>query len=174
MKQSICNAIAELFATWFYVGKSPYAPGTAGSLAALPLAWIVQQHFGNDGLVVISIVLFFMGWWASSTYMRNSRTAHDPREIVIDEVAGQCLLLACLPQSLPAYSVGFLLFRAFDIVKPWPVSWLDAHIHGGLGVMLDDIAAALYPVALFILFTLIVYSTDLPIDPHTLLIILGQ
>jgi phosphatidylglycerophosphatase A len=68
----------------------------------------------------------------------------DPGLIVIDEVAGQLLALAFAPQTLPGYALAFLLFRVADILKPFPADWLDANVHGGLGVMLDDLVAGLY------------------------------
>lgn len=156
--------ISTLLALWFGAGKSRYMPGTAGSLAALPFAWVIQSGWGNTALFLAAGIAFFIGWWAANAYMRNAKTEHDPKEIVMDEVAGQWLLLAFMPPTLTWYAVGFLLFRAFDIVKPWPICVLDRRIHGGLGVMLDDIAAALYPPLIFAVVTLALRFSGSPID----------
>jgi phosphatidylglycerophosphatase A len=141
---------AVLLATWFGVGFLPRAPGTWGSLAALPLAWIVSWGFGPTGLFVAVVLIFGFGWWATAIIARAGG-ASDPGAVVVDEVAGQCLALVAAPRDLLLYVVGFLLFRAADIFKPWPASWADRTIHGGLGIMLDDIFAALWVVAALLL-----------------------
>jgi phosphatidylglycerophosphatase A len=137
---------ARLIATWFGVGYAPVAPGTWGSLAALPLAWLIVWLGGAWALVGAALVLFLIGWWASQNVVAASR-ASDPQYIVVDEVVGQWLTLAVAPLDPLAYSLGFLLFRAADIFKPWPAGWADRKVEGGLGVMLDDALAALYSAA---------------------------
>lgn len=132
-----------LIATWFGAGLSPWAPGTCGSLAALPVAWILVRAGGTSTLLAAAIVAFAAGWWASDVVTRASGVK-DPASIVIDEVVGQWLTLASAPVDPLAYAAGFALFRIFDIVKPWPVSWADRAVPGGLGIMLDDILAAAY------------------------------
>jgi phosphatidylglycerophosphatase A len=140
-----------LLATWFGTGLLPKAPGTWGSLAALPFAWAIQREWGGIGLAAAAVVLFLAGWWASSLYVRR-RHVSDPPEIVVDEVAAQWLVLAVAPLSLAHYALGFALFRIADIVKPFPASWADHELHGGLGVMADDVLAA--PYAMLILWVL--------------------
>jgi phosphatidylglycerophosphatase A len=125
----------------------PKAPGTWGSLAARPLAWLLYQIAGTAGLLVGAVLVFALGWWASSLVVRNS-SAKDPGAIVIDEVAAQMLVIAAAPDEPLAYLFGFLLFRLADIFKPWPASWADRNVSGGIGVMLDDLFAALYAGAL--------------------------
>lgn len=132
-----------LLATWFGVGYLPKAPGTWGSLAALPFAWLLQVYTGAPGLLLASLLVFIIGILASNSYMARSGS-HDPGAIVIDEVAGQWLTLALVPADLTLYVIGFILFRLVDIFKPWPASWADKKLDGGLGVMLDDVLAALY------------------------------
>jgi phosphatidylglycerophosphatase A len=137
---------ASLVATWFGAGLIPFAAGTWGSLAALPFAWIIQTYAGAIGLLVAAAVATIAGIWASNVL--GARTAvTDPGFIVIDEVAAMFLTLVAAPQTWWAYAIGFLLFRAADIVKPWPASWCDRELHGGLGVMLDDLVAGLYAAA---------------------------
>jgi phosphatidylglycerophosphatase A len=140
---------AKLLATWFGVGLVPKAPGTFGSLAALPLAWLIERYWNHAGLLAVSMLIFAIGVIACDRYVRESGRK-DPKEAVIDEVAGQCFLLAVLPCSWKSYVIGFVLFRFFDIVKPFPVSYFDRNVSGGLGVMLDDIAAASYPILLLL------------------------
>lgn len=137
-------------ATWFGCGISPVISGTAGSLGALPFAYIIQRCFGNFALFGASIVMFLIGWWASNQYLKHTGRDDDPREIVVDEVAGQWLLLSVLFPTWHSYLVGFVLFRAFDIVKPWPISVADEKIKGGIGVMFDDMLAALYPILIYL------------------------
>lgn len=137
---------AFLASTWFGCGLLPKAPGTWGSLAALPLAWALTLLGGSVALLGASLICFLVGWWASAIYVRRTG-ADDPSEVVIDEVAGQWLVLAAAPADPLLYAVGFALFRVLDITKPWPARWADRHIHGGLGVMLDDMLAAAYGAA---------------------------
>ncbi len=134
---------AAVVATWFGTGLLPKAPGTWGSAAALPLAWILMSLGGRLLLLAATLVCFLVGWWASAVYVARTKAA-DPSEVVIDEVAGQWLVLSLAPLDPVSYLVGFALFRLFDIWKPWPVGWADERIGGGLGVMLDDILAAGY------------------------------
>lgn len=138
-----CRSPAVLLATWFGSGLLPKAPGTWGSLAALPFAWGIQTLAGNAGLLAATVMVFIVGIWASNETIRLAEM-NDPGEIVIDEVAGIWLVLAVVPMDISLYAIGFVLFRFFDIIKPWPVSWADRQIKGGLGVMVDDILAGVY------------------------------
>lgn len=134
---------AALLATWFGAGLLPRAPGTWGSLAALPCAWLLAGTGGMALLAAATTAVALIGWWASAVYVRRTGAA-DPGEVVIDEVAGQWLTLIMVPPDPLLYLGGFALFRLFDIRKPWPVGWADREIGGGLGVMADDILAGLY------------------------------
>src|SRR4051812_14391676 len=136
-------------ATWFGCGLAPIS-GTVGSLGALPFAYLIQKFGGNFSLMSAAIVMFLLGWQSSNKYLAATGRVDDPKEIVVDEVAGQWLLLSVLFPTWHSYLVGFILFRLFDIVKPWPVSLADREIHGGLGVMFDDMLAALYPILIFL------------------------
>jgi phosphatidylglycerophosphatase A len=120
-------------------------PGTWASLAALPCAWAICGSFGKIGLASATVIVFAVGCWASAEIAKVSATK-DPSAIVIDEVAGQWLVLLGAALDPLSYTLAFLLFRMFDIWKPWPVSWADRHSAGGLGIMLDDILAAVYAV----------------------------
>jgi phosphatidylglycerophosphatase A len=140
-------APAALIATWFGVGYAPVAPGTWGSLAALPFAWAIAAAAGHWTLLPAAAALFLIGWAASNRVVAAGPHS-DPQHIVVDEVVGQWLTLAVAPPGLISYALGFALFRAADIVKPWPAGWADRHVDGGLGVMLDDALAAVYAAAL--------------------------
>lgn len=142
--------MSKIIATFFYTGLLPKAPGTWGSLAALPFAVILHNWGGFYALLLASIIVFFIGWWATikETVGKDN---HDPGEIVIDEVAGQWITLLPssymftrhdLPMIWPALVAGFIFFRLFDIFKPWPISWAD-NKETAFGVMLDDVLAGI-------------------------------
>lgn len=136
-------------ATWFGAGLSPKISGTVGSLAALPFAFIIHTFLGNMALLTASVIVFFIGWWASAQFVRYGGKGEDPKDVVIDEVAGQWMLLSVLFPYWQSYLVGFIVFRLFDIVKPWPISWVDRTIKGGLGIMVDDTMAAFFPIMIY-------------------------
>lgn len=134
---------ARLLATWFGSGLAPRAPGTCGSLAALPFAWVIASWGGPYALLVAAIAVFVLGIWAAGATARAEGRG-DPGEVVIDEVAGIWLTLVPVTPTLLHFALGFALFRLFDIWKPWPVSLADRSLHGGLGIMADDVLAAGY------------------------------
>lgn len=140
----------SLLATWFGSGLLPWLPGTWGSLAALPFAWIVVGLGGPWALVAALVLVFAVGVWAADVYSRRAGI-DDPGAIVIDEVVGQWLVLLVVPPDPLLYVLGFIVFRTLDIWKPWPVRWADRYVKGGLGVMLDDSLAAIYGVPLMAL-----------------------
>ena len=138
---------ALLVATVGGVGWLKPAPGTWGSLVLLPLALL-----GPVWALALGLLVWAVGWLAVREVLAGKPT-EDPGWIVVDEAAGMLLALAGLPAGAGWVGVGlaFLLFRAFDIVKPWPVSWADG-LHGATGVMLDDIlAGAIAAILLLIL-----------------------
>jgi phosphatidylglycerophosphatase A len=134
---------AALVASGLGVGFAPFASGTWGSLAALPTGWLIAQHFGAVGLLVACLAATIAGTLASDRLLRHGGD-QDPGYIVIDEIAAQWLALAFVPLAWWAYAIAFLAFRAADIFKPFPANWCDRNVHGGLGVMLDDLVAGLY------------------------------
>lgn len=145
--------MSRLVATVLGVGYLRPAPGTWGSLAALPLFWVLHVLGGFWLALVACVAVFALGWWATSRETVGSAD-HDPSEIVIDEVVGQWIAL--LPISYgaemmgvdvtrlwPGWVAGFVLFRLFDIWKPWLVGMADRR-GDALGVMLDDLVAGLF------------------------------
>jgi phosphatidylglycerophosphatase A len=117
---------------------------------ALPCGWLIDAAFGIQGLLVGAAVAFAAGCWASARIAEASGI-FDPGFVVIDEIAAQLLVLAAAPRDWRFYLAAFLLFRLFDIWKPFPVNWLDRTVKGGVGIMLDDIAAALYALILLLI-----------------------
>lgn len=145
--------ISKMIGTVFGVGYIRPAPGTWGSLVALPWGWLLHVLGGFPLLVIAVIAGFAKGWWATAKMTAGSDD-HDPSEIVVDEVVGQWIAL--LPLSYAAWTRGldmlvmwpgwiaaFVLFRLFDIWKPWLVGWADRR-GDALGVMLDDVIAGIF------------------------------
>jgi phosphatidylglycerophosphatase A len=133
--------LARLILTFFGVGYAPFASGTAASIVALPLAWLIAHYGGPVVLTLAAFAAFGAGVWSCGVYIHESANK-DPSECVIDEVAGQWLACAFAPLTLPGFALAFALFRLFDILKPWPVGPAEK-APGGLGVMLDDMVAGL-------------------------------
>lgn len=135
--------LAVFLSTFGYVGLFPVAPGTAGSLAGLVVyAGLEALEVGPGARAAFIAVVFVVGVWAA-TRTEQHFGATDPGAIVIDEVAGMLISLYLVPATLIGAAAGFLLFRAFDIVKPFPARRLE-RLHGGLGVMCDDAMAGVY------------------------------
>jgi phosphatidylglycerophosphatase A len=134
--------LALLLATFGYVGLCPIAPGTAGSAAALVL-YAALRYVGSPVIDLgVILLLFAVGCWAGSVAERHyGRT--DPGAVVLDEVIGMLLTLWLVPVTWVGVVVGFLLFRTFDIVKPFPARQCE-RLHGGLGIMADDAVAGIY------------------------------
>ena len=154
MKKNL-DGMWELISTWFYVGKSRYAPGTVGSLATLPVAYFLNSHLGSGSVVAFVVLVSLLGIVASEKFS-EILGVKDPGMIVIDEVAGQSLTLVFAGINLYLYLIGFALFRVLDILKPWPVSWADQKVPGGLGIMLDDLIAGF--IGMILVFLLKVYA----------------
>lgn len=132
-----------LLATWFGCGLMRPAPGTWGSLGALPFGMIFLVLGGSTLLGLAAIILFPLGILATKAVLAGSGGDSDPQIVVVDEVVGQWIAL--IPAALSPVSVllAFALFRAFDALKPWPVSYFDRKVPGAWGVMLDDVAAGI-------------------------------
>ena len=129
-------------ASFGYVGFFPVAPGTAGSLAALPLYALVRWVNHPLFEVAVIVAVFVAGVW-SATRAEEVLGIEDPGPVVIDEVLGMLMTLALLPLSLTGVIAGFLLFRVLDVVKPFPAGRLE-HAPRGWGIMLDDAMAGVY------------------------------
>ena len=141
---------AHFLSFGFGSGLSPVAPGTAGTLVAFPLYWLMQQWLSGTTILVVILLMFMVGVWACQ-YTGQALGVPDHGGIVWDEIVAFLLVLLFSPQTLPGYASAFLLFRLFDIWKPFPIRYADQHIHGGFGVMFDDLLAAVYALACLLL-----------------------
>ena len=129
-------------------GLSPVAPGTAGSILGLALAWLTMELPLTMRLVV-AIALMVSGVWICGESARRIGV-HDHSGIVWDEIAGIYVALLVVPPLMWAWALCFGLFRLFDVWKPWPIRDLDHRLKGGLGIMLDDLVAALYTALILV------------------------
>ena len=126
----------------FGAGLAPKAPGTFGTLVAVPIYWLIQDW----------PPALYLGWlaltFAVGVYLcdrcAKDMGVHDHPGIVWDEMLGYWLTMAFAPAGWAWMLYGFVLFRIFDIAKPWPISWIDRRVHGGMGIMLDDVLAAVF------------------------------
>ena len=142
--------LSTALASVFGIGYFKIAPGTVMSAVAMPLAFLIALSGGAGALLAASVAVFVIGIYACGDHV-SATGREDPSECVIDELAGQWLAcaFAVMPLgagaviSLPALALAFAFFRLFDIWKPWPVSWADQKLEGGLGVMADDMLAGL-------------------------------
>jgi phosphatidylglycerophosphatase A len=140
---------SEAVATLFGLGRVRTAPGTVASLVAVVLAFLIAWIGGRFALLVAGLAANAIGAWACEIYVHDKEDT-DPPECVIDELAGQWIACAFVPLSpfsitplpLLGFLIAFVLFRVFDIWKPWPISQLE-RLHGGIGIMADDLAAGL-------------------------------
>ncbi|HVE50612.1 MAG TPA: phosphatidylglycerophosphatase A [Casimicrobiaceae bacterium] len=134
---------AHCIALGFGAGLSPVVPGTIGTFVAIPLALILWRTTNDAGFIVAVIVLTLIGVWAGARTSRDLGV-DDHGSIVIDEIAAFLAMLYFVEVGIWHIAFAFVLFRAFDIVKPPPIRWVDAHVKGGIGVMADDFVAAAF------------------------------
>lgn len=140
--REVFTSPVHFLAFGFGSGLAPKAPGTFGTLAAVPL-YLALSQLPLSIYLLATILISVVGIWICG---RSSELlgVHDHGGIVWDEFAGLLVTLIALPSGLVWLVLGFILFRFFDIVKPWPIGWLDARIPGGAGIMVDDLVAGLY------------------------------
>lgn len=136
------NKLILAIATGFYSGMLPKAPGTWGSLAAI-IFWLPLRSLSLLHYIYALIIVFVVGVLVAGT-AEKLLNRPDAGPIVIDEFLGMFITLMLAPNHPVAWVFGFILFRIFDIFKPFPVSWFDQKIHGGIGIMMDDVCAGIY------------------------------
>jgi phosphatidylglycerophosphatase A len=141
---------AHFLALGFGAGLAPVAPGTFGTLVAIPLALLLRAYAGGPAFIAAIVVLFAAGTWAAQVTGRNLGTP-DHGAIVVDEIAAFLLVLFFVGPEPVRVAFAFLIFRLFDIVKPPPIRQVDAAMKNGAGVMLDDLLAAGYTLIVFAL-----------------------
>jgi len=123
-------------------GLSPKAPGTVGTIAALPIYWFFLQDLSLPMYLAVLVLTSLIGVYLCHKTAKDLKV-HDHGGIVFDEWVGMWITLLLVPQGWEWVLLGFVLFRFFDIVKPWPIKFFDEKVAGGLGIMLDDIVAGL-------------------------------
>ena len=139
---SLYNPI-HFLALGFGSGLAPKMPGTFGTLAALPLVVLFLHLFSLPIYIIVTILMSIIGIWICGK-TADDMQVHDDSSIVWDEVAGMLITMIAVPLNWQNLVIGFVLFRLFDILKPWPISYLDKHVHGGFGIMIDDVLAGLF------------------------------
>ncbi|MEC9314491.1 MAG: phosphatidylglycerophosphatase A [Pseudomonadota bacterium] len=152
--KSLIKRPACFVAYGFGAGLAPKAPGTFGTIVALPIYWLMQ-NCSLTAYISLVLVMFIAGIWLcqkASDWVKLD----DPSGIVWDEIVGYLVAMTFAPSGWQWMLVGFMLFRFFDILKPWPVNLADRHLHGGLGIMLDDIVAGIMAAAGMALILLII------------------
>lgn len=143
-KLNIQDHLLVLFLSWFYCGKSPKAPGTVGSLATIPIIYLIHHYQVNlTYLISIIIALFFLAV-AATQYIQHKFSLHDPQWIVIDEVIGMLITWTfVMKMDLASIFLVFFMFRFFDIIKFWPACYFDRMKHG-FGTIMDDVISGLF------------------------------
>lgn len=136
----------HLLAFGFGSGLAPKAPGTFGTLAAIPFYCGLAYLPGTLPYILITLLAALAGIWICGR-TADDLGVHDYKGIVWDEFAGLFCTMILVPMNWRTVLLGFILFRLFDIAKPWPIRWLDKRVEGGLGIMLDDIVAGLFACA---------------------------
>jgi phosphatidylglycerophosphatase A len=140
--QTVKQKTIVFLATGGLIGFSPVAPGTFGSLAALPLCWAISLFDVKMAFTFVLALIVLSTWIAHAA--EKIEVQKDPKQVVADEICGMAVALFALPFT-PVFVVGgFALFRVFDILKPFPIRWIDKKVPGGLGIMLDDILAGIF------------------------------
>ena len=134
--------LAFAIATVFKAGYIPIAPGTVGSIIGLLVFWLIKDYASFTIEMFVATALFFAGVWAS-TIVEQVLERHDPGVVIVDEVVGMLVALMLLPSTITVIFLAFLLFRVFDIIKPYPARWCE-QLSRGWGIMMDDVVAGLY------------------------------
>jgi len=148
---------AVLFvATGFFIGTVPFAPGTFGSLIGLPVCFLLSRlNLLQSVIYILVFILFAIGIASAAEKILKQK---DPGQIVIDEIAGLMVTFAGLPFNLKTALAGFIIFRVFDILKPFPIRILERRVGGGTGVVLDDVLAGVYGN---LILRLVIYITSI-------------
>ncbi|MDZ7789570.1 MAG: phosphatidylglycerophosphatase A [Xanthomonadales bacterium] len=148
-RQVALGSVDGFLAFGFGSGLAPFAPGTAGSLAAIPLA-LPLVYLPLPAAIAVIAAAFAFGVWLCGRVGRRLGV-HDHSGIVFDEFVGLWLVLVLVPFHWAWWLAAFAVFRIFDAAKPWPIGWFDRRVHGGFGVMLDDVLAAGFSLAVLLL-----------------------
>ena len=145
-KATASDQLAHVLAVWFGCGHVPFAPGTAGTLGAIPL-YLVLRPFGLAAVAGAALAILIVGLWAADRVAKRTGLK-DPQIVCIDEVAGVFVTWLGAPPGWRGLLAGVVAFRIFDQFKPWPASAAERRLPGGFGVMLDDVAAGVWGASL--------------------------
>ncbi len=137
--KQLCLQPVHFLAFGFGSGLSPKAPGTMGTIVAVPL-YLLMADMGLTAYIAMLVITFAIGVYLCDKTSKDMGV-HDHGGIVWDEFVGYWITMLAAPQGWQWVLLGFVLFRFFDVVKPWPISWLDKHVQGGFGIMIDDVLA---------------------------------
>ena len=140
------NKVSHVLATCFGVGSIPFAPGTWGSLFAVLLIYNIV--FLQEWIILLTVLIVAFSWWVCVEVHKEIKS--DSSEIVIDEFAGMFVACMFINHDFISLVFAFLFFRFFDIVKPWPISWVDKNIKNGPGILIDDLLAGLFACILML------------------------
>lgn len=131
----------QFFASGFGSGCAPVAPGTFGTVASIPF-WLLLSFLSPISYVIAVVAIFLLGWYVSEKASQELNV-HDHGGIVIDEFVGFFITMFLVPFSWVNILLGFILFRIFDVIKPWPIKVIDQKVKGGFGIMIDDVFAGI-------------------------------
>lgn len=136
----------HFLALGFGSGLSPKAPGTVGTLAAVPL-FLLCSGLDLPIYIAITVLMAIAGIWICDKASKDAGV-HDHGAIVWDEIVGFFITMIAMPVNIETICVGFFFFRIFDIAKPWPISWIDRKVKGGFGIMIDDVVAGIFAMTI--------------------------
>ena len=142
LNKTVLTTPVHFLAFGFGSGLAPFAPGTFGTLMAIPL-YLLMSRLPLSGYILITLIVCVTGVWICGNSSKKLGV-HDHSGIVWDEFAGYFITMIMAPSGWLWIVIGFSLFRLFDIWKPWPISWLDKKVQGGFGIMIDDILAGVF------------------------------
>ena len=134
--------LITFLATGGFIGFAPVAPGTFGSIVALPVCWLLCKMPVEVALVILTFFICLSVWIAHAA--ERIEAEKDPKQVVVDEICGMAVTLIALPFTPIVVICGFVLFRLFDITKPFPIRWVEERFKGGFGIVLDDIVAGVF------------------------------
>ena len=144
MSRAWPRRLTLVLATGFGAGRVPVVPGTAGSLVGLGLALaLASTPLEGPAVAAVTAIVCIAGFPICASAARSLGES-DPSAVVWDEIAGAMVALVAVPNGWQWWAAAFVLFRAFDVLKPWPIGWLDRNVRGGAGIMLDDLVAGTF------------------------------
>jgi phosphatidylglycerophosphatase A len=146
--KKVYDTFILFIATGMFVGYIPFAPGTFGSIIGIVIYYAASLYLDIYQSLILLIVLFLIGTFVAG---KAEKMLHeqDSGKIVIDEIVGMYITMFFIPLNFANVLIGFICFRTLDIIKPYPISYIDKHVHGGIGIMLDDVAAGI-PANIFV------------------------